>query len=312
MSRFRSFCMAISCCRPLAHTKQKSPRICRLSLRMCRPSPTRLCATVSSKSATPAFSRTRRAKVAPEEPVKSRYTHDYRQLDDRHIGYESSAVIVEQYAYLGDNAGMLHCVDLNTMELVWAQDLLDDINSTPLFDWGKDGNGYLYIAPSLDYSGGGHRNMLPICKIDARTGEILWKHEIECITEDGVSGGALASPLMGRKGTDIENLLIYSIGRSPKAWDGQIVALDKETGEVVWQFETESYIWSSPLAVYNEDGKSFIFQSDQFGHCYLLEGATGRLLDDVKLETAVESSPVAFGDWIVQGTRYGVYLFDVD
>ena len=72
------------------------------------------------------------------------------------------------------------------------------------------------------------------------------------------------------------------------------------------------YIWSSPLAVYNEDGKSFIFQSDQFGHCYLLEGATGKLLDDVKLETAVESSPVAFGDKIVQGTRYGVYLFDVD
>ena len=207
---------------------------------------------------------------------------------------------------------MLQCVDLNTMELIWSQDLVDDVNSTPLFDWGADGNGYLYIAPSLDYSGGGKRNVLPICKINARTGEIIWKHEMECITADGVSGGALASPLMGRPGSDIENLLIYSIGRSPKAWDGQIVALDKETGQVVWQFETESYIWSSPVAVYTEEGKSYIFQSDQFGHCYLLDGKTGQVLDDVKLETAVEASPVAFGDKVVQGTRYGVYLFDID
>lgn len=248
----------------------------------------------------------------PEEPVKTRYRHDYRNIEDRHLGYESSAVIVENYAYIGDNAGMLHCVDLNTMELVWAQDLLDDINSTPVFDWGEDGNGYLYLAPSLDYSGGGHKNTLPICKIDARTGEIIWKHEMECVTEDGVSGGALASPLLGRPGTDIENLLIYSIGRSPGAWNGQVVALDKETGKVVWQFQSHSYIWSSPLALYTEEGKSYIFQADQMGYCYLLDGTTGQLLDSLKLGNPVEASPVAFGDKVVLGTRYGVQLFDIN
>ena len=249
--------------------------------------------------------------VDPDEPVKTRYLHDYRTVEDRHLGYESSAVVVDHYAYLGDNAGMLHCVDLNTMELVWAQDLIDDVNSTPLFDWGADGNGYLYIAPSLDYSGGGHKNTLPICKIDARTGEIIWKHEMECVTEDGVSGGALASPLLGRPGTDIENLVIYSMGRSPGAWNGQVVALDKETGEVVWQFQTHSYIWSSPIALYTEEGKSYIFQADQRGQCYLLDGATGALLDDLKLGNPVEASPVAFGDKIVLGTRYGIHIFDI-
>ena len=93
---------------------------------------------------------------------------------------------------------------------------------------------------------------------------------------------------------------------------GQIVALDKETGEVVWQFQTKTYIWSSPVAVYNEAGKAYIFQADQNGHCYLLDGATGQLLDEVNVEAVIEASPVAFGDKIVQGTRYGIHIFDVD
>lgn len=249
--------------------------------------------------------------VDVEEPVKTRYTHDYRTKNARNIGYESSAVAVKEYLYVADNAGMLQCINLNTMELVWTQDIIDDVNATPLFDWGEDGNGYLYIAPSLDYSNGGTYNKLPFCKVDARTGEILWTYEMECFTYDGVSGGYMASPVLGREGTDIEGLIIFTIARSPKAWDSRIVALNKETGEMVWEADTGNYTWSSPVVLYNEDGKSFIFQADATGLCKVFEGATGKTLDSINLQRTIEASPVAYEDRVVIGTRSHVYLFEI-
>ena len=248
--------------------------------------------------------------VEPEAPVKTHYTHTYRQ-QGRNLGYESSAVVVEQYAYLGDNSGMLQCIDLNTMQMVWTQDIVDDLNSTPLFDWGEDGNGYLYLCPSLEFSNGGTWNDLPICKIDARTGEIIWTHELTCCTFDGVSGGALASPLLGRPGTNMEDLLIYSVGRSPSAWKGQVVALDKEDGHVVWQYETANYMWSSPVGIYTEDGKGYVFQADASGNCYLLDGATGEKLSSVALKSTVEASPVVYGNRVVLGSRSGIHIFEI-
>jgi outer membrane protein assembly factor BamB len=248
--------------------------------------------------------------VAPDTVVKCRYTNDYYR-QGRYLGYEGSAVVVDHYLYAGDNAGMLHCIDLNTMELVWAQDILDDLNSTPVFDWGEDGRGYLYIAPSLDYSGNGRYNTLPICKLDAQTGEILWTYETPCYTEDGVSGGTLSSPLLGRPGTDLEDLVIYSVGRSPSAWTGTVVALNKHTGQVVWEMQTKNYMWSSPIGVYDENGKGYIFQGDASGNCYLLDGMTGEQMGYLYLGSTVESSPIVFGNRVVLGTRSYMYLFEI-
>lgn len=249
--------------------------------------------------------------VSPDQPVKARYTHDYYRKG-RYLGMEASAIAVKGYLYMADNAGMLMCVNLNTMELVWAQDVIDDVNATPLFDWGEDGNGYLYLAPSLDYSNGGVKNEMPIYKLDARTGEILWSHSMTCVTYDEISGGALASPLMGKAGSDIEDLIIFTMGRSPSAWDGQMVALSKATGEVVWQTDVGNYAWSSPNVMYTSGGKSYILQSDASGHFGLYEGATGKLVSSVELGATVEASPVVFNDRVLIGTRSGMYLFEIN
>lgn len=247
--------------------------------------------------------------VAPDNIVKTRYTDDYHK-NGRYLGYEGSAVAVENYLYIGDNAGMLHCIDLNTMQLVWAQDIHDDINSTPVFEWGEDGRGYLYIAPSLDYTGS--YADLPIYKLDAQTGEIVWEHYMTCVTADGVSGGTLSSPVLGRPGTDLEGMIIYSVGRSPSAWAGQVVALDTETGNVLWQFETENYMWSSPVGIYTESGKGYIFQGDASGNCYLIDGTTGAKVSHIGLKSTIEASPVAFGDRVVMGTRSSIVLLDIN
>ena len=246
--------------------------------------------------------------MAPEEPVMTCYRDDYTEAG-RNNGYESSVTAVENYLYIGNNAGLMHCIDVNTMSPVWVQDLVDDVNATAAFDWGSDGNGYLYTAPSMDYSG--YRANMPLCKLDARTGEILWRYDMECGTMDGVPGGVLASPLLGKAGSDMENLVIFSVGCSPNARYGQVVALDKESGQVVWQFQTKHYMWSSPVALYTEDGKSYIFQADSRGICYLLDGATGEELDRIDIDSTVEASPVVFGNKIMLGTRSRIYLLEV-
>ena len=247
--------------------------------------------------------------MTPDEPVMTRYSDDYKKKG-RYAGYESSVTAVENYLYIGDNSGMLQCIDMDTMDIVWVQDMVDDINATPLFDWGEDGNGYIYSGPSMDYSG--YTTEIPIRKIDARTGEIIWTHTMEAVNGDDVPGGILASPMLGREGTDIENLVIFAVGRSPNVWKGQIVAFDKETGEVVWQFETNSYMWSSPVGIYTEEGKGYIFLADASGRCYLLDGATGEQLDMINLQRTVEASPVVFGDKVFLGSRASMYIFDID
>lgn len=245
--------------------------------------------------------------MTPDAPVMTAYTHNYHQ-EGRYVGYEASITAAAEYLYLADSSGMLFCMDVNTMELIWAQDILDDVNATSAFEWDGDSKGYLYVAPSVDYTGGD----MPLCKIDAQTGEILWQHTIDCAKDADIPGGALASPLLGRPGSNLEDLVIFSIGCSPDLWSGQVIAFQKETGKILWQHETKNYIWSSPVALYTEDGRSYLFQADASGNCYLMDGLTGEVLETYKLSRTVESSPVAFGNRILLGTRSSVHLFEIN
>ena len=251
--------------------------------------------------------------IEPDDPVKTRYTSMYsdEKTYDRYLGYEASAAIVENYLYISENGGLFQCVDLNTMQLVWAQDTKDDSNSSPLFDWEEDGQGYIYTAPSLHWTQEKHEGTISIYKLNASTGEIVWTHEMPCVTYDDISGGVQSSPLLGREGTEIEDLVIYMVGRSPGAWRGQLVALNKDTGEVVWQFQTGNYGWSSPVAIYTDDGKAYVFQADASGVCYILDGATGEKVYTYDIDQTVEASPVVFNNMILIGSRQGVYCFKI-
>ena len=65
------------------------------------------------------------------------------------------------------------CLDLNTLQLVWVQDILDDSNSTPVL---SVENEHLYLYVSTSFHLGWRSNStapVPVWKIDAETGEIL-------------------------------------------------------------------------------------------------------------------------------------------
>lgn len=243
--------------------------------------------------------------ITPEETVKARYTTSRSNGGTYWVGYEPSAVIVDRYLYISENGGMFFCIDLDTMQLVWAQDTKDDSNSTPVFEWDDSGEtGYIYTAPSLHWTANGsNAGPSSIYKLDAKTGEIVWEKTYDCHTVSGVSGGVQSTPLLGKPGTDLEGMIIYTVARTPNVGDGVIVALNTKTGEVIWENRMDNYTWSSPVAIYTETGKSYIILCDSVGHMSLLDGLTGETYSTIGLESNIEASPAVFGDTIVVGTR---------
>ncbi|MBR0026721.1 MAG: PQQ-binding-like beta-propeller repeat protein, partial [Clostridia bacterium] len=232
------------------------------------------------------------------------------------LGIEDSAVIWRGNAIFTDNGGHMICLDLNTYEVAWVQDTLDDTNCTPVLALeGEDHHPYVYTSTS--FHGGWREPMdakadIPIWKIDAVTGEIVdgWPIVYQCGTSDGVSGGVQGTMAIGEH--SLEHLIFVPVARTPSNSRGLTVAIDRNTGEEVWRFEMERYPWSSPVAVYDENGKGYIIQCNGAGNMFLLDGLTGELLDTITLNGNIEASPAIFNNTIVVGTRsnaiYGITL----
>lgn len=234
--------------------------------------------------------------VNPDQILRTRY----KTSANRTLGYEASAIAVENYLYIADNGGMMFCVDLNTLALVWAQNLRDDNNATPVFEWAEDGTGYLYTATSMEYCNGS----VYMYKINASTGEIVWENHIEDVYFDkSVSGGVLSSPVLGKRGSALEGMIFWSVSRTPGYNNGELLALDTETGEILWESQLTNYCWSSPLAVYNENGDAWLIICDSMGNVILLDSLSGQQLHSINIGSNIEASPAMFNDILVVGTR---------
>ena len=243
--------------------------------------------------------------MAPEEVVKTRYATKWSNNDTYWVGYEPSAVIVDRYLYISENGGMFFCIDLDTMRLVWAQDTKDDSNSTPVFEWNGLDGGYIYTAPSLHWTAYNGVGYISIYKLDAKTGEIVWEKRFDCYTVTNVSGGVQSSPILGKPGTQLEGLIIYNVARTTNKWRGTLVALDTETGEIVWEKSMDNYSWSSPVAVYTETCEAYIVVGDSVGNLYMIDHL-GNTVSSLNLESNIEASPALFNNTLVIGTRGGL------
>ena len=248
--------------------------------------------------------------INPENVAKCRYRSTLTDSGRWH-GYESSCVVVDNYVYVTENSGMMFCVDLNTMKLIWAQDVLDDTNSTSVFEWEEDGSGSIYTAPALRWTASGAVGSTTIFKLDANSGEALWKVPYSCTRQGENSGGVQSSPAIGKKGTDMEDMILYNVAASPTTFQGILVALDKKTGKVIWEHKMPNYTWSSPAIVYTEDQKGYVVICDSIGDVKLLNGSDGTLLHSVNIGSNVEASPAIFENTLVVGTR-GCQIYGIE
>lgn len=248
-------------------------------------------------------------RIDPTEFVKLRYQTARSSEQSYWLGMEDSPVVWKNYLYIADNGGTMLCVDINTMQVVWTQDVVDDTNGSPVFSM-EDGHPYLYIGTSLHWSPSKRLCLgdCPIFKLDAITGEYVWIRSYFCNTIAGISGGVQATAALGRG--EVGDLLFLPVARTPSVRNGLLVALDKRTGREVWRYRMHAYAWSSPVLVYDEAGKAYLVQGDSEGVLHLLEAKTGKHLDSISLGANIEASPAVVGDMLVVGTR-GMQIFGV-
>ena len=217
------------------------------------------------------------------------------------LGMEDSAAFYKNYLFVTDNGGNLMCLDLNTLQLVWVQDTLDDSNSSPVLSI-EDGKLYLYVSTSFHLGWrSSYTAEIPIWKIDAETGEIVWSTSYECFSEEHLSGGVQSTIACGLH--DLSDYIYVTVSMTGTQYGGVLACLDKKDGHKVWEHEAY-YAWSSPDCIYNLDGAGKVVYCTCGGIMYLLDGATGEVHDQYNFgETVVEASPAVYNDYLVVGTR---------
>ena len=241
------------------------------------------------------------------DPVISRYRH----TGSRVLGTENSPAAFSYFAFFSDNSGIIQCLDLRTLEPVWMFDAGDDTDASLVLEWEEENQMLaIYTGTQVDLQGHGGRAY--IRKLNAANGSVLWEYSYPCLYNPNVNGGVMATPIVGKN--DMSHLVVFWVAKvTGRGGGGVLVAFDKQSGEIVWENVMPHYGWSSPVAVYTQDGRGYIIVSDSIGETYLIRGTTGEILYSINLGSNVEASPAVFGNILVVGTRgqriFGVEIF---
>lgn len=220
---------------------------------------------------------------------------------------ESSIAMYGSYVFYADVQGVLRCVDTTTMSTVWAVETGDAVKAAIALDFDENGRLWLYTANTLLNRSKGD---VTIRRYDATTGAQDWAFAVNATKNKTYTAGAMASPVIGQY--QLGDLVYYTLSYvsatgSEKltvsgAQEGVLIALEKQTGKVVWSKSLGSYCYSSPVAVYNENGKGWIIQATSDGVLLLLDGLTGETISTLQLNGTIEASPAVYQNMLVIGT----------
>jgi len=236
-----------------------------------------------------------KAKKVSVKPQITKMVYDTSQSRQR--GIESSAVAWRNLMWATDNDGNLVCWDANTMNIVWAHYLVDNTDSTPVLD-ASSGTPFLYTGNSVGWRGSERKDQVTnLRKVNGLTGEVVWQYNLPSYYYFAVKGGLLSTPLLG-KGED-SDLVIFNVAKTTAPSEGTMIALDRETGQVVWSRNLAHYSWSSPVMITGTDGHEYGVFGDSAGLLHLFDPATGKDYSTVSLGKNVEASVAAYNNMLV-------------
>jgi hypothetical protein len=253
-----------------------------------------------------------KTKVTNKSQISNTVKFNYTTSKDSKLGIESSFAAWNNLGFFGDNSGNVFCVDLISMKPMWSINNYDDTDASMVIDV-ENKQPFLYIANEVDKQGA--EGMAYIRKINALTGKEVWSHAKTCygskLGGKTNSGGVLATILTGKKRA---SKLVYGIySRTDEKNRGEFVAINKETGKVQFSILMDNYSWASPIDLYDKKGNCYVFFTDVYGTIYLIDGVSGKLIIKQKMDAIWESSPVAWGNKIILGSRgnkiFGFELF---
>jgi outer membrane protein assembly factor BamB/protocatechuate 3,4-dioxygenase beta subunit len=245
----------------------------------------------------------------------------------------SSPVIGDGHAYVGDDAGRLTALDVDTGDITWT------------YDTGSVGlRGAPAVSGGMVFIGGGQGG--GIRALDSATGDEVWSIETPgrqtIYTAPTVVGDvvyAATGPSAGRDDTVFaldaetgEQLWATDVGESVfagpavaaglavvgNASDGQVIALDTATGSVEWTFtRTEDYFIGGASLVdvpgHGDTVHIATTDGDSGGSLLAIDAATGELIwENASHGDGQGTTPAAYGDLIIAGSHGtgGVAAYD--
>lgn len=214
------------------------------------------------------------------------------------VSVESSIAMYDKYVYMADTYGVIRCVDSDTMKTVWAMDGGDNIDASIALDMDGTTGVSLYTGNTA-YSRVGSKKPVTIRRMNALTGETLWTYEIKCDYDKNQLSGCKASPVIGQN--KISDLVYFTVNKV-SGGGSKLLALEKQTGRLVWEYAMKDESVSSPVAVYNDNGDAWIIQGDQGGNLTMLNARTGAVKSTINLGGPIEGSPAVYKDYLVVGT----------
>ena len=243
-----------------------------------------------------------KTKVTDKHQITNTIKFNYSTTTAAKLGIESSFAAWNNLGFFGDNSGNVFCINLISMKPIWHINNYDDTDASMVIDV-EGHQPFLYLANEVDQQG--DVGTATIRKINALTGKEVWAHSKKCYASKlggkTNSGGVLATLLTGKQRA---SKLVYGIySRTDKMNRGEFVALNKETGKVAFIIPMDHYSWASPIDLYDKKGNCYVFFTDVYGTIYLIDGLTGKIIIKEKMDAIWESSPVAWDNKIVLGSR---------
>ena len=232
-------------------------------------------------------------------PEVNRYR--YKANPNQNQGIESSLVGYKDRLFFSDNNGYIQCLSIKNFEPLWISQNPDDTDATMILEEEPSGP-VLYTGNEVDLQGA--RGFAYVRKLNGNTGQTIWEQKFDCHTIRGshpLNGGMLSTPVLGKQNG--KELAVFCLSRYKVMSKGLLVALNKATGQKVWETSVDHYAWSSPLDIYDKQGNMYIFLADAGGDVMLYDGANGALIFKMKVVDLFEASPVAFGNKIVIPSR---------
>ena len=230
---------------------------------------------------------------------------------EERVGVESSVAMYNQYVYLADSYGIVRCVDTTSMKTVWAVDTGDNTDAALALDFDDRGRLWLYTGNTNSYRLGSKKDV-SIRRLNAMTGEEDWSYQVACEPDNRTEmSGCKASPIIGQNA--ISHLVIFTVNML-RDGGSKVVALNKSTGEVAWEYAMSANAISSPVAVYNSAGDPWVIQGDQDGTLHLLDGRSGAHLSELKLDGRIDGSPAVYKNTLVIGTcsKGGAFMYGIN
>ncbi|MFV0523000.1 MAG: PQQ-binding-like beta-propeller repeat protein [Acidimicrobiales bacterium] len=220
-------------------------------------------------------------------------------LGDLDVSVEGSVAMSGDVVYFANSGGLVQGWDLGALDdgdtpgrvfRFWTG---DDTDATVVVD----GDGMLYVASEFERSTVRSVAVGQIMKLDPSrpTDPVVWSRAARALPESGV----WATPALHR------GVVIVATN------EGEVLGLEADTGDLLWQLSLPGPLWSSPVVV-----NDTLIQADCGG------GLSGFDLTDptvepeplwnVQLDGCIESTPAVWGGWIFVGSRSGRFYAVAD